>query len=339
MFMENYNNKTTKYFIEKNLDLQLYSFDEKEIPLDDLNHDLNQIDDNYALNLYETQMPHEWKFLRGNPKTPEEEFREWKKYILLKKIEEEIKPLFIDSMEKCDKSKVIKPYDEPDLEGLNVDEECLVDINEFLNHEIDFGIKCKYSVCLPLRDSMIHERIIYSFLELRCNENVQIKIRLDPLIRYPIWMGSFERLYGKKINWNELSNTKTNVTAEFMDKETGVKTQIFWKKMDDGRLQFFCEELPLLDEITERGSRFFHAIYDSKAQLITHFDASTIIYSEQEFIKRNSKKLWDLSSKLGKYCKIYRIYGEIDRDLFAGVVVNYFVHNDDVKSYFDELSS
>ena len=336
--MSLYNYKTTKYFVEKNLPFQLLSFKDKSIPSNELKEDLSRIDDKNALNSFINDKPVNWRFLKGDVSGWEEEFIEWKKYMLLIEIRKEVTPLFLDSLEMCNSSKIIKPYDEDDLANLTVDDECLVDLYDFIKYEIENKIKCKYTICLPIRDEMLHERILLSFYSLKGCPNVKIKVRLDPLIRYPEYSGSFERLYGKKINWEELSNTEENIHADFVDYETGVKTQIFWKKINDEELQFYCEELPLYDEINERGSRFYHAIYNVKTKLITHFDASTIIYSELEFYERNNVKLWDLSHKLGKYCKIYRIYGDINRDLFTSMVTNYFVRNNDIKKYFDELN-
>lgn len=337
--MNSYLHKTTVYFIEKNLDLQLYSFNDNLIPLDDLEEDLNNIDDETALNKLNEEKPKNWRFLIDGGLSFEVELREWKKYLLLKEIEEEIKPFFINSLEKCNESINIKPYNEKDLRGLKVDDECLVDLLEFIKFQKENEILGKYSICLPIRNQMLRERILFSFLEFKNNPQVRIKIRLDPLLRYPVCSGSFERLYGKGINWEYLSQTRVDVTADYMDYETGVKTQIFWEKIDNDNLQFFCEELPLYSQINERGSKFFHAIYNIETKLIIHLDASTTIYSHETFLERNSVKLWELNSWLGENFKIYRIDGEIDRDLFALVVSSYFMGNNDIKSHFNELNS
>lgn len=327
-----YNHKTTKHFLEKNLPFQLESFDDESISSEELNFDLNNIDDDYANSLSECK-PGNWRVLVSLSK--DDEFLTWKKYILLKKIEKEVKPIFVNTLEKYNISYGVKPYDEPDLKDLDVDKDCLVNLSEFLEYSKVHDIEHKYSICLPIRDPLLYERILLSFLNF--SDKSQIKIRLDPLFRYPEFTSHFVRLYGKTLKWDELAEIQDEFHADCQDFETGIKTQILWKKMDDNTLQFFCEELPLYEQIKERGSRFYHAIYNIETEKITHFDASTIIYTETEFIKRNSLKLWDLDRHMGKYYKIYRIDGDVDRNIFSSMVTSYFVRNEDVLNHFKDL--
>ncbi len=131
----------------------------------------------------------------------------------------------------------VKPYCETDLKDLEVDDDCLVNLSEFLKYSKVHGIEHKYSICLPIRDPLLYERILLSFLNF--SDKSQIKIRLDPLFRYPEFSSHFERLYGETLKWEELSEIQDELHVDCQNYETEIKTQILWKKMDDNTLQFF----------------------------------------------------------------------------------------------------
>ena len=317
-----YTYKVAKYFAEKNLPPLFNSFNEDIIPNEELQKDLNSIDDDYAIKLFKNKKPKNWNALTLGTETPEEKFDLWKRYILLKEIEKEINGELIKTLCNCKNQNKCKPYDEPDLNGLNIDEECLVNLKEFSQFEIDNKIKGKYSICLPIRDSMLNERIYLSFMRLSKKQRKNIKIRLDPLFRNPIFTSSFERLYGEKINWEELTKTKKSIKAPYENKYTNIKTEIYWRKNGD-KLLFTCEELPPINKTTQQVTRFYHAIYDSQKGKIEHLDASAKIYDYEDYSKRISQNLWnDGSKKLGDYYKIYGLYMTTEQDEELGLFKN-----------------
>lgn len=323
--------KTTKYFIENQLDYLPESFDEECIPKEILIHDLNSISDESAIKLFKREKPRNWKTLCNL--YGDDPLNLWKKCIILKKIKNEEMKSFLNYLLNTN-----KPYDEKDLKGLVVDSEGLVDLKEFIHYKIIHKIKNKYCICLPIRNHRFYEQVNWSFFNFKNNNNTKIRIRLDPLIKYPRFTMSFELISGKILNWDELCEVEEDVPVLCEDYNENLITQIYWKRRGE-EFHFFCEELPAYEECELLNSRYYHAIFNTNLKKITHFDASTKIYTNEELLQRRGMKIWDKNCKrFINYYKIYKIDGKIDTDIFTIMVTSYFVGNEDVKDYFKKLS-
>ena len=307
--------KTTDYFIANHLDYLPDSFDEKCIPKDLLTQDLNSISKEWANELFEKEKPKNWKTLCRV--YDDDSLTLWKKCIILKKIQEDEMNNFLDVLINTN-----KPYDEEDLKNLNVDSKGLVDLREFIQYKIDNKIKNKYCICLPVRNHRFYEQVNWSFLSLRGDKSTNIRLRLDPLIKYPKSTMSFEMISGKLLNWDELCDVEEDVPVLCKNYDESIITQIYWKRRGD-EFHFFCEELPAYEERELLNSRYYHAKYNTKLKKITHFDASTKIYTSEELLQRMNMKIWNKNcKKFKKYYKIYKVDGEIDTDIFT-IMITY----------------
>lgn len=82
-----------------------------------------------------------------------------------------------------------------------------------------------------------------------------------------------------------------------------------------------------------RAARYFHSIYNPHAQVIVHADAALRFYSDGELAARKAEHLRKLS-KVGVRVKLFRVDGEIDPEVWSGLVAGAFSGNNDVQRYF-----
>ena len=226
-----------------------------------------------------------------------------------------------------------KPYDSEDLKGLNVNTDGLITFDDYLN----FPNINHYTICLPINainSTYWIERELYGLMK---NNNISLKVRLDPVLKDPMPLIYKMTVFGEQLNWKKLSQIKERKFASFVDDYNYRKTDLCWEKIGD-ELHFKCEELPLYDEIDVRGSRYFHAIYDVNNEYITHCDGSTKIYTQKDFLNRNDISLWDKNSKnYGKYVKIFQADGQINTENFTKIISSYYVWNYDIINYFEKM--
>jgi len=98
-----------------------------------------------------------------------------------------------------------------------------------------------------------------------------------------------------------------------------------------------CEELPKINCLDYRGSRFFQAIFDKTTGNIKHCDGATRFYSQEEYGKRIRYHVRNPQVRgIGARIKIFQIDGIVDQNIFSELAVSYFVWNEDVRKYFGE---
>jgi hypothetical protein len=98
-------------------------------------------------------------------------------------------------------------------------------------------------------------------------------------------------------------------------------------------VDFICEELPVADEVTERGSRYLHAVYDKDRHRITHLDGAVRVYTTGELMDRAMLHVRKVG-KAGTRVKVFRTDREIEPELMGDLVVAFFMWNYDVARYF-----
>lgn len=295
-----------------------------------LKQDLNKIT---LKNLKEFYKEDSKKLEILNNKINENEINKMKINYLSKNITEEIAKERVKLL-----SLNIKPYDSINLKGLSVDKDNLVSIND-----LEQGYGCfiynekPYVLCYAITDSNSNKWITDKIIKINKKNNIEFRIRLDPLVTNYVPLILKMDVYGKKLKWKELSNINEEIAVLKID-EDGIKTEIVWQKINE-KLHFKCEELPLFENIKMRGSRFFHAIYDPKINKIIHCDGSTKIYDEHDFLKRNDTHIKDSNTKnLGNYRKIFKADGEISTENFTELITSFFVRNYDISNYLKELN-
>jgi len=114
-------------------------------------------------------------------------------------------------------------------------------------------------------------------------------VRLDPFIvraqeeysslEYRMWV------WGRPLNWNLLKELQNPEHGQWMPDVLSSgdieRTDFVWFP-NENELHFTCEELPRPAVIHERGSRYFHAVYDNKNAVLVHCDGAIRVYDEKE---------------------------------------------------------
>jgi hypothetical protein len=109
-------------------------------------------------------------------------------------------------------------------------------------------------------------------------------------------------------------------------------TQYAWLPHEN-EVDFVCEELPVVDEVAERGSRYLHAIYDKASDRVTHLDGAVRVYDANELVARATSHVRN-AGKVGIRVKVFRIDRAIEPDLMGDIVQAFFMWNYDVSRYF-----
>jgi hypothetical protein len=231
-----------------------------------------------------------------------------------------------------------KPYDHPALVDLEPDGESLVPLSAF---EIGTGgglVRNGYvfSPTLPLggvSSQSSSSRVLFALAGLEPH------IRVDPLLIQPAekFVPQAFRMfaYGRPLDWQRITGLRSEEFARWLPDEMSMPldaafTDVIWSRRSDG-IHFECEEVPNVHAM--RAARYFHAIYEPETQVIVHADAALRFYSDDELAARGSEHLRRLS-KVGVRVKLFRVDGDIDPEVWSGLVAGAFSGNNDVQRYF-----
>lgn len=236
------------------------------------------------------------------------------------------------------------PYDLPELFDLTIDENGLANLKDFDCSNFGLGYKNEvYQLC-PSLEQFNSCHWLFNILvteEFRNNKN--FKIRLDPLVKVPkdIFRPYFQHMviYGKTLDWENLKKLKVEEFGQWMGDDGSTPsirtTDYVWSPSKD-EVHFTCEELPKLEYLELRGSRYFHAIFDKKTGKIIHCDGAIRIYNHYEYTTRlNFHVRQPEVRKIGKRVKIFQIDDSISHDLFMKLATNFLVWNQDAIGYFN----
>ena len=186
--------------------------------------------------------------------------------------------------------------------------------------------------------------LYWVFLALeKISKYSSFSVRLDPFIykhinEYRPMMFKME-VYGVPLNWDTINKLKGSIHSKWMadnyDSSDYMFTEAVWERRSDG-VHFICEETPKLKNVNLRGSRYFHSIYDTEKEVFTHADGAIRIYSLEDLENRNTLHVRK-SGKVGKRVKIFKVNGIVKKEDWCSLVSSFFLWNDDIKKYFDEL--
>lgn len=219
------------------------------------------------------------------------------------------------------------------------DEDFLIDIDRFDIHNMRFiNGKYSYSV-LPSRPEK--NSLYFALRELtNIKDQAKVKLRLDPFMKklnedYQSIMYKM-RVYGNPFCWEDINSLDGVIKLKWQDENYDYSnrefTEMVWKRVDN-EVHFICEELPRKEDLSVRGSRYFHSIYIPESEKIIHADAALRIYSSNEFDKRVVSHVSQIG-KIGKRVKIFRADGEIDRENWSLLVSSFFYMNKDIEDYY-----
>jgi hypothetical protein len=232
------------------------------------------------------------------------------------------------------------PYNHPALEQIELHGDSLIDVSNF--HLRDGGYFCNgyvfnLALILPQHNSSYW---INQMLQ-RHHINARVRIRLDPFRIQPIekhHQVEYKMLvYGIPLDWEKIRNLKDEQHGRWMPTYLNTTeaefTDVCWKRRGNA-IHFACEEVPKPDQITKRGSRYFHAVYDPDREHFIHVDGALRFYNAEELGTRRDTHVRK-AGKLGTRVKIFQLDGSIARDFWCGIVNSFFVWNMDMEDYFN----
>jgi hypothetical protein len=186
------------------------------------------------------------------------------RFYLVEKIRNQ---LSADRLEILADTGLSAPYTSTNLQGLTILENNLVYSSDFTS----FGNAFKYgdyvyhlSPCTDASNSSYW--ISEAIGELIFKKKIKFKIRLDPFVEkhideYSPMMYKMT-VYGTKLDWDKLLTLREDDHGRWMSERQDTQwTDYVWRPEGE-EIHFTCEELPNLNEISYRGSRYFHAIFD-----------------------------------------------------------------------------
>jgi hypothetical protein len=233
------------------------------------------------------------------------------------------------------------PYSSSNLGDLTILENNLVLTDNF----VSFGNAFKYGDYIyHLSPSTNASNSSYwiseSIAELIFKKKIIFKIRLDPFVEkyvdeYSPMMYKMT-LYGTKLDWEKLLTLKDDDHGRWMsERQDTMWTDYVWRP-EKQEIHFTCEELPNLKEVSFRGSRYFHAIFDKDTGLIKHCDGAIRIYNQYEYQERLKFHVRNADvRKTGKRVKLFQVDQDIDKFDFMKLVTSFMVWNHDVFDYFN----
>lgn len=276
--------------------------------------------------------------LASNPlddNTLEREARIW---ALIEKLNLAIPSRRLELLRSQNRDARPSPYDHPALRNLEITDDFLVPLREFV---VDGMALIHNGYAFTIAPSLESTNCQYWLLNALRRENVrnQCYVRLDPLmfrkedrfprLMYKMWW------YGRPLDWNRIHILKEEEHGRWLPSKmsrTAQFTDFAWTPRDK-EVHFQCEELPTLSDIATRGSRYFHAIYHTRRKRIIHLDGALRIFTERNWKRRESIHLRK-SGKMGVRVKLFRIDVPLDRSVLGVLCSNYYVWNYDLARYF-----
>ncbi len=235
------------------------------------------------------------------------------------------------------------PLDHPALKDIEMNNENLVPLREFTTNGTQLT---RNGFSFTMSPIVSQSNSSYWLLTMLTNSNLKNRswVRLDPFIvrgRKGVQKSFLQNVdWGKPLNWNSLKELQNPEHGQWMPSGLSSKdikrTDFVWLP-DHDKLHFTCEELPFATAIRERGSRYFHAVYDKKKGVLIHCDGAIRVYDGKEIEFRLNCHLKSPEvRKVGRRVKMFQIAGEVTEDEFSGMASAYYVWNEDVVKYFGD---
>ena len=271
---------------------------------------------------------------------PAEQEREARIWTLRRDLEVEIPKLRLALLRRQSESTRPRPYDHPALVDVPLSPEYLVPLSLF---RIDGGGLSKDGFTFTITPSLEAVNAQWWLIRNIVRHELidRTWVRLDPLIVRP--ESEFQSLhykmlvYRQPLNWSEIENARDEIHGRWMLHPDSLSseaqfTDFVWSRRDD-EIHFRLEELPQQRGVETRGSRYFHTIYRPEDCQVIHMDGAIRIYDDAEWQQR-SKLHVRSAGKAGTRVKLFRIDGNLDRDVIGDICGSFFVWNDDVARYF-----
>lgn len=236
------------------------------------------------------------------------------------------------------------PGNRDDFADIDVDENGLISTRHLGSDHFSFFNKgVVYQLCPSLDQFNSSHWLGLLILKESVENGKTFRIRLDPLMAEPALTFrpyvALMQVYGKKLDWDRLRSLQADDHGQWLGDGLSTPsiqlTEYVWRP-EGNEVHFTCEELPKIEQITKRGSRYLHAIFDKRTGNVVHCDGAIRIYDLDELILRQRYHVRRPEvRKIGKRVKLFRIDEEIDHALFMRLATNFLVWNTDAIRYFN----
>ena len=231
------------------------------------------------------------------------------------------------------------PYNHEVLSDVQIDDDNLVPLTYFSNN---YGPLLRNGYAFGVVPPVPSVNSAYWFMQVLRRPGIceKASIRLDPFLNrremdfpymeYRAWW------YGLPMNWSRIASlTREEHRRAGPDEWTRsdiLYTDLVWSPRGN-EIHFICEEVPTESSIHIRGSRYFHAIYHPHEEVFSHIDGALRFFSTDEWIARRDAHVKDIG-KIGKRVKIFRLEGNLSKEVFTSILPSFFVWNMDIHQYF-----
>jgi hypothetical protein len=229
------------------------------------------------------------------------------------------------------------PYNHQALADIELTEDQLVPLSEF---EVgDLALTRNGHTFAPV-PPINGQNAAYWFMQTVVRRGLQgaVSVRLDPLmhrpsdafshVAYKMW------LYGRRLDLSQLPGISQEQFGRWLPgrmSRSAEFTDYVWSPRD-GELHLTLEELPKLADVTIRGSRYLHAIYDPAKELVVHLDGAVRVFDPNQWRERASRHVRH-SGKAGVRVKTFHLDREVEVEDMTCLAACYFVWNYDVAKF------
>ena len=230
------------------------------------------------------------------------------------------------------------PYQHHALETVSVDGEGLVALSNFAAQ--GDGLQIGSHVFFMFSPLQVNNASFWTLAALgRLGLNDAVRIRLDPLLHGPAEQicGRFYSMvvYGRHLDWGRITALKEAEHGRWQPGALSTRsefTDYVWEPRGH-EVHFVCEEVPLAKEVRQRGSRYFHAVFDKRDGNLTHVDGAIRLYTPAQYEVRVREHV-RTTNKSGRRVKVFRVDRPIPKEGLSELCPAFFVWNYDVARYF-----
>lgn len=241
-----------------------------------------------------------------------------------------------------------RPYDSVNLDSLEVDKSNLVSTKDFEIYKGGFKKDdLVYTLCPVIEQSNSSYWLSQAIVNVLFEAKILFRVRLDPFIEIPAMefapVQYRMHIHGKPLDWDRVSRLREDEFGSWLDEKDYNRigtTDYVWSPKNHS-VHYTCEELPKRDYSGLKASRYFHAIIDKRTGGISHCDGAIRLYDDDEIAFRYNSHVKNADvRKIGNRIKVFQFESndnngkELTRDMFSLLVMNFYVWNNDVISYF-----
>lgn len=282
-----------------------------------------------------------WKWRFGKDYSEDRAKVIWLKQTLINAIDK----LRINMLKIQASSDKPSPYHLEQFNDIAIDKDNLIDISSIFRNKpyssqtfiID---DMKFALCQSIGGVNSSYWLARSLKSL-AHSGHKVYARLDPLMYNSF--NKFEdieyqmQVWGKDLHWDKLTKIRSEEHGQWLPDLLGcitsLRTDYVWRPTAK-EIHLTIEELPKIDLVDIRGSRYLHAIFDKNKMSFVHCDGAMRIFDEHELENRLNCHLKQPEvTKIGKRIKLFNIKSTLSIREVISLTCNFFVWNTDIIEY------